>query len=227
MWFGGTCMRAKGKATSLDIAYLAGVSQPTVSRALRGSPTVSEETRRRILQIASELNYRVDKNASNLRFQQSGTLALLFFEDPTLDEILRVEGSENVWALGDGAAVINTKTPGVTDPPTCQHALRQARRLAKNLRGEPKPYGYTMIGQGATLGRDKGIANLFGRFNFRGFAGSLVTRVYHLHQLPLASRRMRVVADSNLSGVFGRDMADLGELERSIGGESHVERKAA
>jgi DNA-binding LacI/PurR family transcriptional regulator len=76
------------KATSLDIAYLAGVSQPTVSRALRGSPTVNEETRKRILAIASELNYKVDKNASNLRRQQSYTLALLFFEDPTLDDSL-------------------------------------------------------------------------------------------------------------------------------------------
>jgi DNA-binding LacI/PurR family transcriptional regulator len=81
-------MRPKGKATSFDIAYLAGVSQPTVSRALRGSPTVNEETRRRILQIAHELNYKVDKNASNLRRLQSGTLALLFFEDPTLDDSL-------------------------------------------------------------------------------------------------------------------------------------------
>ncbi|HWK52648.1 MAG TPA: substrate-binding domain-containing protein, partial [Steroidobacter sp.] len=35
-----------------------------------------------------ELNYKVDKNASNLRNQQSGTLALLFFEDPTLDDSL-------------------------------------------------------------------------------------------------------------------------------------------
>jgi DNA-binding LacI/PurR family transcriptional regulator len=78
----------KGKATSLDIAYLAGVSQPTVSRALRGSPTVNEETRKRILAIAQELNYKVDKNASNLRRQQSYTLALLFFEDPTLDDSL-------------------------------------------------------------------------------------------------------------------------------------------
>jgi DNA-binding LacI/PurR family transcriptional regulator len=78
----------KGKATSFDIAYLAGVSQPTVSRALRGSPTVNEQTRQRILQIAAELNYKVDKNASNLRNQQSGTLALLFFEDPTLDDSL-------------------------------------------------------------------------------------------------------------------------------------------
>jgi DNA-binding LacI/PurR family transcriptional regulator len=81
-------MRPKGKATSFDIAYLAGVSQPTVSRALRGSPTVNEETRRRILQIAHDLNYKVDKNASNLRRLQSGTLALLFFEDPTLDDSL-------------------------------------------------------------------------------------------------------------------------------------------
>ncbi|MET0289808.1 MAG: LacI family DNA-binding transcriptional regulator [Pseudoxanthomonas sp.] len=79
-------MPIRGKATSLDIAHLAGVSQPTVSRALRGSPMVSEETRRRVLAIAEQLNYKVDKNASNLRTQHTGTLALLFFEDPTPDE---------------------------------------------------------------------------------------------------------------------------------------------
>lgn len=75
-----------GKATSFDIAQLAGVSQPTVSRALRGSPTVSEKTRKRIEAIAQQLNYKVDKNASNLRLQATRTLALLFFEDPTPDE---------------------------------------------------------------------------------------------------------------------------------------------
>ncbi len=75
-----------GKATSFDIAQLAGVSQPTVSRALRGSPTVSEQTRLRIEAIAQQLNYTVDKNASNLRLQETRTLALLFFEDPTPDE---------------------------------------------------------------------------------------------------------------------------------------------
>src|SRR5262245_52765965 len=74
------------KPTSFDIAYLAGVSQPTVSRALRGSPVVSLETRKRIEEIARQLNYRVDKNASNLRSQHSNTLALLLFEDPTPDE---------------------------------------------------------------------------------------------------------------------------------------------
>jgi len=74
------------KPTSFDIAFLAGVSQPTVSRALRGSPMVSLETRKRIEEIARQLNYRVDKNASNLRSQHSNTLALLLFEDPTPDD---------------------------------------------------------------------------------------------------------------------------------------------
>jgi DNA-binding LacI/PurR family transcriptional regulator len=74
------------KPTSFDIAFLAGVSQPTVSRALRGSPVVSIGTRQRIEEIARQLNYRVDKNASNLRSQHSNTLALLLFEDPTPDD---------------------------------------------------------------------------------------------------------------------------------------------
>ena len=60
-------VRMKGKATSIDIAHLAGVSQATVSRALRGSPLVNEETRRRIQAAVEQLNYKVDKNASNLR----------------------------------------------------------------------------------------------------------------------------------------------------------------
>ncbi len=76
------------KATSFDIAQLAGVSQPTVSRALRGSSTVSEQTRKRIEAIAKQLNYTVDKNASSLRTQETNTLALLFFEDPTSDDSL-------------------------------------------------------------------------------------------------------------------------------------------
>ena len=75
-----------GKPTSFDIAFLAGVSQPTVSRALRGDRAVSEKTRDRIQQIARDLNYTVDKNASSLRSQRSNTIALLFFEDHTSDD---------------------------------------------------------------------------------------------------------------------------------------------
>ncbi len=130
-----------------------------------------------------------------------------------VDETLRVKGMQNVWALGDGARVPNEATPGQPDPPTCQHALRQARRLAKNLRGELKPYRYRMLGQVATLGRYKGIADVLG-VRLRGFPGWWVTRTYHLYQLPLLSRKLRVVTDWTTSLLFRRDIAELGMLGR-------------
>lgn len=67
--------------TSRDIADIAGVSQATVSRALRNSPLVREETRHRIQAIARELNYYVNRNAAGLRTHHSNTLALLMFDD--------------------------------------------------------------------------------------------------------------------------------------------------
>ena len=76
------------RPTSFDIAALAGVSQPTVSRALSGNPSVSKDTRARVLAAAEQLNYKVDKNASGLRRQQSRTLALLFFEESSADAAL-------------------------------------------------------------------------------------------------------------------------------------------
>ncbi|MCF7222876.1 LacI family DNA-binding transcriptional regulator [Marilutibacter chinensis] len=79
-------MGRRSKTTSIDIAHRAGVSQATVSRVLRGSPLVNAETRRRVEEAVRELNYKVDRHASSLRTQRSGTLALLLFEDPTPDD---------------------------------------------------------------------------------------------------------------------------------------------
>ena len=133
-----------------------------------------------------------------------------------VDATLRVVGCDDVWALGDCAAVPNTRTPGRTDPPTCQHALRQARALARNLTGEPQPYGYQMLGQVATLGRYKGIADVMG-LHLSGFAGWFVARTYHLYALPLFTRKLRVVADWTTSLLFPRDIAELSSLEHPGG----------
>jgi NADH dehydrogenase len=127
-----------------------------------------------------------------------------------VDEFLRVRGLDGVWALGDCARVPNTRSLE-PDPPTCQHALRQARRLAKNIAGDPKPYGYRMLGQVATLGRYKGIADVLG-LRLHGFLGWFVTRSYHLYQLPLAQRRLRVVVDWTVALLFRRDVVELGML---------------
>ena len=128
-----------------------------------------------------------------------------------VDETLRVDGCEHVWALGDCARVPNEATPDRPDPPTSQHALRQARRLAKNLRGDRRPYRYRMLGQVATLGRHKGIADVLG-LRLRGFPGWFVTRTYHLYQLPLLTRKLRVVTDWTVGLFFRRDIAELGML---------------
>lgn len=63
----------------------------------------------------------------------------------------------------------------------------------------------------ATLGRHKGIANVLGS-RFRGFPGWWITRTYHLYQLPLISRKLRVVADWTVALFFRRDIAQLGTL---------------
>jgi NADH dehydrogenase len=127
-----------------------------------------------------------------------------------VDATLRIEGSETIWALGDCAAVPNERT-GAHDPPTSQHALRQARCLARNLAGEDRRYGYRTLGQVATLGRHKGIAEVLG-IRLRGFAGWWVTRTYHLLQLPLFSRKLRVVSDWTVALFFRRDIAELSLL---------------
>jgi NADH:quinone reductase (non-electrogenic) len=128
-----------------------------------------------------------------------------------VEPTLQVEGLPHVWALGDGARVPNEATPDEYDPPTCQHALRQARQLVTNLNGDPKPYRYRMLGQVATLGRYKGIAQIPGAL-LRGFPGWFVTRTYHLYQLPLVTRKLRVVVDWTTALFFRRDIAELSML---------------
>ena len=130
-----------------------------------------------------------------------------------VDPFLRVEARQDIWALGDCARVPNDATPGQPDPPTSQHALRQARQLAKNLSGKPSRYSYRMLGQVATLGRHKGIADVLG-VPLSGFPGWFVTRSYHLYQLPLTSRKLRVVVDWTVALFFRRDIAELGMLGR-------------
>ena len=49
-----------------DVAKEAGVSVSTVSRALNGYDDVNEDTRKRIMDMASKLGYRPSQSARNL-----------------------------------------------------------------------------------------------------------------------------------------------------------------
>ena len=87
-------------------------------------------------------------------------------------------------------------------------------RQAEPFRRELVAYGYRMLGQVATLGRHKGIADVLG-LRLRGFLGWWVTRTYHLYQLPLAQRKLRVVVDWTVALLFKRDVVELGTFPLS------------
>ncbi|KSV91407.1 LacI family DNA-binding transcriptional regulator [Sinorhizobium sp. GL28] len=74
-----------------DIAERAGVSVATVSRALSGSSLVTDETRKRIHELARELNYRPNVSARNLRTRRSMSVLLVVRDvgNPFYLEILK------------------------------------------------------------------------------------------------------------------------------------------
>jgi len=65
------------RPTMHDIARLANVSTPTVSRVLNNSPLVNEETRARVLEVANTHGYAVNRNAQKLRHARTNTIAVM------------------------------------------------------------------------------------------------------------------------------------------------------
>lgn len=133
-----------------------------------------------------------------------------------VDETLRVPGHPGAWAAGDGARVPDLTT-GRPAPPTAQHALREARRLARNLvadlSGTPmKPFKYRNKGGLVSLGRYKGVARILG-MRVKGFPAWFLHRTYHVFMLPGINRKFRVLADWTVALFFRRDIVQLGSLQ--------------
>jgi NADH dehydrogenase len=132
------------------------------------------------------------------------------------DEFLRVRDVPGAWTAGDAAAVPDLVAGGFT-PPTAQHALRQARRLAMNVaaavRGEPlEAFRYRNLGALASLGLYKGVARVMG-FKLRGFPAWFFHRTYHVSRVPTLGRKARVITDWTVALVFRRDVVQLGSLQ--------------
>lgn len=132
------------------------------------------------------------------------------------DEFMRVRGYDNVWALGDIAAVPDPARPGEPCPPTAQHAIRQGKLLGRNIAavtqgGEPKPFRFKTLGAFADLGRHSAVANLMG-LRVRGIPAWVICRFYHLAWLPGLDRKSRLIADWTVEFLFPRDLAEMGQL---------------
>jgi len=79
-----------------DIARAAGVSHSTVSRALRDSPLISPDVRRRIHDLATEMGYTPNALAQSLQTRRSHTLGLVVtsIADPFFTDV--VKGVEEI-----------------------------------------------------------------------------------------------------------------------------------
>ncbi|ASR34604.1 NADH dehydrogenase [Prauserella marina] len=147
-----------------------------------------------------------------------------------VDAAMRVERAEHVWAAGDCAAVPDPERDGVC-PPTAQHAVRQGEQLADNLvavvrGGRPSPFRYRSKGEFITLGKNKAVAEVFGR----KLAGSLAwaaRRGYYATQIPTWNRKVRVLGDWLVGMPFGHDVVDFGSREAPRGAFEEAARKPA
>ncbi|GAA4184543.1 LacI family DNA-binding transcriptional regulator [Streptosporangium oxazolinicum] len=76
------------KVTSFDVAKAAGVSQSTVSRALRGDPSIGAETVRRVAAVAAELDYVPSERARDLSTRSTRRIAMVVDLDNPLWALL-------------------------------------------------------------------------------------------------------------------------------------------
>jgi NADH dehydrogenase len=129
-----------------------------------------------------------------------------------VDETLAVPGWPNVWAVGDCAVVPDRRTRKPC-PPTAQHALREAKAVARNIaaviRGrQPAPFAFQPIGQLATIGHRTGVARIFG-FNFSGFLAWWLWRTIYLTKLPRLEKKVHVAIDWTLDLIFPKNLVQF------------------
>jgi NADH dehydrogenase len=129
-----------------------------------------------------------------------------------VDDCLQVQGRDDVWAIGDCAAVPDAATPGQPCPPTAQHAMRQGAHLARNVaaalgHGERRPFKFKTIGLVVDLGRRQAVARILG-VKLRGFPAWFCARGYHLMAVPGMTRRIRLGLDWATEFFFRRDSAE-------------------
>jgi NADH:quinone reductase (non-electrogenic) len=129
-----------------------------------------------------------------------------------VDEYLNVPGWPGVHACGDAAAVPDLTRPGEFTPMTAQHAVRQGRRVARNIAahygvGRPRPYRHRDLGFVVDLGGTDAAANPF-HVPLSGLPAKAVTRGYHLLSLP--GNRIRTLAQWTVDALVSRQTVQLG-----------------
>ena len=128
-----------------------------------------------------------------------------------VDGAMRSVSHYGVWALGDCAAIPDSS--GRLYPALAQHAIREARQLARNVAGviagrAPKSLVFTPLGTMASLGHHSAVVQAFG-IRLTGFVAWWMRRTYYLFQMPRWDRRFRMILDWTVALFFRPDITKV------------------
>jgi NADH dehydrogenase len=129
----------------------------------------------------------------------------------SVDGTMRSKSHPEVWAIGDCACIPSPE--GTPYPNLAQHALREAKVLARNVFGvlggqPPQPFVYHTLGMMGSLGHCKAFGELL-KARLRGFPAWFVRRTYYLLQMPGWSRRLRIMIDWTFALLFRPDIVKI------------------
>jgi NADH:ubiquinone reductase (H+-translocating) len=141
-----------------------------------------------------------------------------------VDGTMRCKSHPEVWALGDCAVI--PAPDGQPYPNLAQHALREAKALARNIHGvlngrPPRPFVYHTLGMMGSLGHSRAFGQLL-RMRVHGVVAWLVRRSYYLLQMPGWARRLRIMIDWFFALLFRPDIVKI-----SLDSEDVERREAA
>ena len=124
---------------------------------------------------------------------------------------MRCRSHPEVWALGDCASI--PASDGSSYPSLAQHALREAKLLARNIYSalngrDPQPFVYRTLGMMGSLGHSKAFGRLL-KVRLRGFPAWFVRRTYYLLQMPGWGRRLRIMIDWTFALLFQPDIVKI------------------
>jgi NADH dehydrogenase len=128
-----------------------------------------------------------------------------------VDGAMRCNSHPEVWALGDCALI--PAPDGQPYPNLAQHALREARVLARNIHGvlsgrTPQPFVYHTLGMMGSLGHSRAFGQLL-ELRVHGIPAWFVRRTYYLLQMPGWSRRLRIMIDWIFALLFRPDIVKI------------------
>ena len=128
-----------------------------------------------------------------------------------VDGSMRCPSRPEVWALGDCAFV--PAPDGKPYPSLAQHALREAKALARNIAAvfngqPPQPFVYNTLGMMGSLGHGKAFGQMLG-VRVRGILAWFVRRSYYLMQMPGWTRRLHIIIDWTFALLFRPDIVKI------------------